>query len=45
MAFPTERKARKKQILSGFFDFQNIERCLKKPEFQNLASKTPNWQP
>jgi len=39
-AFPTE----KSQILSGFFYFHNKPSALKKPEFQNLASKKPNWQ-
>jgi len=40
-AFPTE----KIQILTGFFVSKKSQRCSKKPEFQNLASKKPNWQP
>jgi len=33
------RLSQKKPDFSGVFYFQ------KKPEFQNLASKNPNWQP
>ena len=41
-AFPTE----KSQILSGFYLFpKNSQRCWKKPQFQNPASKKPNSQP
>jgi len=40
-AFPTE----KSQILSGIFWFPKKAKGVKKPEFQNLPSKTPNWQP
>ena len=28
-----------------FFISKKSLRCLKKPEFQNLASEKPNWQP
>jgi len=32
-------------MLSGFFDFQKLPSAFIKTEFQNLASKNPNWQP
>ena len=35
----------KSQILSGFFYFPKKPKVLKKPEFQNLASKKSNWEP
>jgi len=34
--------SQKKQI---FFISKKSQRCLKKLEFQNLASEKPNWQP
>ena len=40
-AFPTE----KNRFLSVFFISKKSQRCSKKPEFQNLASKMQNWQP
>jgi len=38
-AFPTEKKPEKARFCLAFFDLQ------KKPEFEYLASKMPNWQP
>jgi len=42
---PSLSDYKKSQILSGFLHFQKKPKVLKKPEFQNLASKKPNWQP
>jgi len=43
-AFQTEKNKKiKSQILTGIFDFQKKLCASKKPEFQNLVSKTPNW--
>jgi len=33
------------EILTDIFDLQKKQVRQKKPEFQNLASKMPNWQP
>ena len=40
---PEPFRLKKIQILFGFFYFQ--KGVQKRPEFQNLASKNPNWQP
>jgi len=39
--FPTE-KSQKSQMFLAFFDFQKMPNALKKPVFQNLASKKLN---
>ena len=47
----TQRFARAKLIrlkisqIFRLFYFQRSQRCEKKSEFQNMASKKPNWQP
>jgi len=45
-AKPIRLKIRqKKPDFSGFFISKKAKGFQKKPEFQNLASKKPNWQP
>ena len=45
LAYPTENKPDRARFF-GFFYFQKKPNVfVKKPEFQNLASKKPNWQP
>jgi len=40
-----QKKVRKAGFCLAFFEFQKKPSALKKPEFQNLASKRLNWQP
>jgi len=44
-AFPTEKRPEKAKICLAFLDFQKSQGLQKKPEFQNLVSKEPSWQP
>jgi len=40
-----KNKKEKARFLLVFFIFNQSQVRQKKPEFQNLASKMPNWQP
>jgi len=44
-AYPTENKPEKARIFWLFYFEKKPKVFEKQPEFQNLASKKPNWQP
>jgi len=44
-AYPTENKPEKARFFWVFLFQKKAKGVHKKPEFQNLASKKPNWQP
>jgi len=44
-AYPTENKPEKVRLFWLFSISKKSPMCSKKSEFQNLASKKPNWQP
>jgi len=40
-----EKSQKKPDFVCFFLVFEKKPNTLKKPDFQNLASKKPNWQP